>query len=133
MEAWREAGDTTGPAAEYLAHRVSGRHTELPETTSGTVRLDVRENGQTDHWYLTVDRQTVRVTRSAEEADLVVWADREAFDQLVTGGSHIIAVLLRNDVTARGRLSLLMVLRQILPGDPDARHPRDVARQEGRG
>ncbi|MEV0328792.1 SCP2 sterol-binding domain-containing protein [Micromonospora echinospora] len=132
MEAWREAGDLTGPAVEYLTHRVSGRHTDVAETTAGTVRLDISENGWTDHWYLTVERQTVRVTRSAEEAELVVRADREVFDQLATGRTHIIGALLRNDVTARGRLPLLTVLNRILPGPPGARHPRDVARQEGR-
>ncbi|WP_416905484.1 SCP2 sterol-binding domain-containing protein [Micromonospora echinospora] len=132
MEAWREAGDTTGPAAEYLAHRASGRHTDLPETTAGTVRLDVGESGWTDHWYLTVEKQTVRVTRSAEEAELVVRADREVFDQLVSGRTNIVGALLRNDVRARGRLPLLMVLRRIFPGQPGARHPRDVARTEGR-
>ncbi|MFI6819881.1 SCP2 sterol-binding domain-containing protein [Micromonospora sp. NPDC050187] len=122
----------TGPAAEYLAHGVAGRHTDLPETTAGTVRLDVSGNGSTEHWHLTIDQQTVRVTRSAEEAELVVRADREVFDQLATGRTHIVGALLRNDVTARGRLPLLTVLRRILPGPPGARHPRDVARQEGR-
>jgi putative sterol carrier protein len=122
----------TGPAVEFLTHRIAGRHTDLPETTAGTVRLDVSENGWTDHWYLTIDQQTVRVTRSAEEAELVVRADREIFDDLATGRANIVGALLRNDITARGRLPLLRVLRRIFPGPPGARHPRDVAGQEAR-
>ncbi|ATO14013.1 sterol-binding protein [Micromonospora sp. WMMA2032] len=114
-------------AAEHLARGAAGRHPELPETTSGTIRLDLREGGHTEHWYLTVDRQDVRVARLAEEAELVVRADREVFDRIAAGRLHLAAALLRNDLTVQGNLKLLMTLRRLFPGPPDARHPRDVA------
>ncbi|GAA3762744.1 SCP2 sterol-binding domain-containing protein [Micromonospora maritima] len=114
-------------AAEHLARGAAGRHPELPETTSGTIRLDLRDGGHTDHWYLTIDRQDVRVDRLAEEADLVVRADREVFDRMATGRLHPAAALLRNDLTVQGDLKLLLTLRRLFPGPPDARHPRDVA------
>ncbi|MBY8874767.1 SCP2 sterol-binding domain-containing protein [Micromonospora sp. PLK6-60] len=111
-------------AAEHLASRVAGRHPELPETTAGTLRLDIRVNGHTDHWYLTIHDQKVDVSRSSAEADLVVAADRAVFDGLAAGRAHIGSALLRNDVYARGDLRLLMLLRRLFPGPPDARHPR---------
>lgn len=114
-------------AAEHLARRAAGRHPELPETTSGTIRLDLREGGRTEHWYLSVDRQDVRVARSADEADLMVQADREVFDRIAAGHLHLAAALLSNAITVQGNLRLLMTLRRIFPGPPDARHPRDVA------
>ncbi|PTA46224.1 SCP2 sterol-binding domain-containing protein [Micromonospora sp. RP3T] len=114
-------------AAEHLARGAAGRHPELPETTSGTIRLDLREGGRTEHWYLSIDRQDVRVARSAEEADLVVHADREVFDRIAAGHLHLAAAVLRNDISAQGNLQLLMTLRRIFPGPPGARHPRDVA------
>ncbi|WP_405093395.1 SCP2 sterol-binding domain-containing protein [Micromonospora sp. NBC_01392] len=114
-------------AAEHLAREAAGRHPELPETTSGTVRLDLREGGRTEHWYLSIDRQDVRVARSAEEAELIVHADREVFDRIAAGRLHIAAALLSNAITVQGNLRLLMTLRRIFPGPPDARHPRDVA------
>ncbi|MFI2711383.1 SCP2 sterol-binding domain-containing protein [Micromonospora sp. NPDC018662] len=114
-------------AAEHLARGAAGRHPDLPETTSGTVRLDLREGGRTEHWYLTIDRQDVRVARSAEEAELVVHADREVFDRIAAGRLHLAAAILRNDITAQGNLKLLMTLRRIFPGPPGARHPRDLA------
>ncbi|WBB82349.1 SCP2 sterol-binding domain-containing protein [Micromonospora sp. WMMD882] len=116
---------------DYLANGLAGRHTDLPETTAGTIRLDVTEDGWTDHWYLTIADQVVRVTRSADEAELVVQADREVFDELASGRARIAATLLRNDLTAQGRLPLLMSLRRLFPGPQDARHPRDVAREGG--
>ncbi|WP_431974516.1 SCP2 sterol-binding domain-containing protein [Micromonospora haikouensis] len=117
----------TASAADYLACWVGGRHEDLPETVSGTVRLDIRDDGSTDHWLLTIADQQVGVSRSAEAADLVVAGEREVFDRIVAEGIHIGAALVRNDVTAQGDLRLLMLLRRLFPGPPDARHPREVA------
>ncbi|MDW3847113.1 SCP2 sterol-binding domain-containing protein [Micromonospora sp. BRA006-A] len=114
-------------AVEHLTRGTAGRHPELPETTSGTIRLDLRDGGRTEHWYLTIDRQDVRVDRSAEEADLVVGANREVFDRIAAGRLHPAAALLRNDLAVQGELKLLMTLRRLFPGPPDARDPRDVA------
>ncbi|TYB35379.1 SCP2 sterol-binding domain-containing protein [Micromonospora sp. AP08] len=115
-------------AAEYLDREVAGRHPDLSETTAGTLRMDVRDGARTEHWYLTIDHQEIRVDRLADDADLVVRADREVFDRIVAGRLHPVAGLLRNDLTAQGDLRLLLSLRRLFPGPPDARHPREVAR-----
>ncbi|MFG2108947.1 SCP2 sterol-binding domain-containing protein [Micromonospora chersina] len=115
-------------AAEYLDREVAGRHPDLPETTAGTLRMDVRDGARTEHWYLTIDHQEIRVARLADDADLVVRADREVFDRIAAGRLHPVAGLLRNDLTAQGDLRLLLSLRRLFPGPPDARHPREVAR-----
>ncbi|RGC67501.1 SCP-2 sterol transfer family protein [Micromonospora sp. MW-13] len=116
----------TATAADYLSRCVAGRHGDLPETTSGTLRLDVRDGASTEHWYLTIRDQRVEVTRSGEPADLVVAGARAAFDALAAGRSHIASALLRNDVTAQGNLRLLMSLRRLFPGPPAAHHPRHL-------
>ncbi|MGY0006654.1 SCP2 sterol-binding domain-containing protein [Micromonospora sp. I033] len=114
-------------AAEYLARRVPGRHPDLPENTAGTLRLDLHEGARTEHWFLTIDRQEVRVDRLADEADLVLRADREVFDRIAAGRLNPAAALLRNDLTAQGNLRLLLALRRLFPGPSGARHPREVA------
>jgi putative sterol carrier protein len=113
---------------QYLQQLDTGRRPDLPETTSGTVRLDVRSDGCTDHWYLTIADQHVRVTRSADDADLVVRADRSVFDRMVRGDLHPGAGLLRNALTVHGDMRLLMLLRRIFSGPSGARHPREVGR-----
>ena len=118
-------------AAEYLERSVPGRHPDLPETTCGTLRLDIQENAHTEHWYLTIDRQNVEVSRSAADADLVVRADRDVFDRLAAGRTHIAQALLTNELTGQGDLRLLMSLRRIFPGPPGARHPREFAQARG--
>ncbi|MEH0827669.1 MULTISPECIES: SCP2 sterol-binding domain-containing protein [unclassified Micromonospora] len=117
-------------AAEFLERLSPRRRPELPETTAGTLRLDLHDGGCTEHWYLTLHDQCLDVARSADDADLVVRADREVFDRLVAGRTHVVAALMRNELTVQGDIRLLLALRRIFPGPPDARHPRDVA---GRG
>ncbi|MFC3501645.1 SCP2 sterol-binding domain-containing protein [Micromonospora krabiensis] len=120
--------------ADYLRKLGPGRRLDLPEATAGTVRLDAREDGHTEHWYLTIADQHVDVGRSSDDADLVVRADRAVFDDLAAGQLHVSAALLRNDLTVQGDIRLLMMLRRIFPGPPDARDPRTVGRAvlEGR-
>ncbi|SCE71378.1 SCP-2 sterol transfer family protein [Micromonospora coriariae] len=118
-------GTTVG---EHLRQLDSGRRGDLPETTSGTLRLDAREDGHTEHWYLTVADQHVRVTKSSDEADLVIRAAPEVFDRLASGETHVAMALLRNELTARGNMQLLMLLRRIFPGSAGARHPRELGR-----
>ncbi|MFI6266595.1 SCP2 sterol-binding domain-containing protein [Micromonospora sp. NPDC051006] len=120
-------------ARDYLQGLAPGRRPELPERTAGTLRLDAHENGTTESWYLTVADQHVEVSRSAEGADLVVRADRTVFDQLAAGQTHVSSALLRNDLTVQGNIRLLLLLRRIFPGPPDARHPRALGRQRTAG
>ncbi|MEU0153127.1 SCP2 sterol-binding domain-containing protein [Micromonospora fulviviridis] len=119
-------------AAEYLDREVAGRYPDLPETTAGTLRLDLRDGARTEHWYLTIDHQEVRVDRLADEAELVIRADREVFDRMAAGRLNPAAALLRNDLTAQGNLRLLLTLRRLFPGPPGARHPREVAGERNR-
>ena len=111
-----------GAAVEHLAG-VAGRHPELPETTAGTLRLDLRDGGRTEHWYLTIDHQNVEVAQSGDEAEVVVRADREVFDRMAAGHLHPAMALLRNDLTVQGDMRLLLALRRLFPGPPGARHP----------
>ncbi|MEV0724889.1 SCP2 sterol-binding domain-containing protein [Micromonospora purpureochromogenes] len=115
--------------AEFLERLTSRRRPQLPETLSGTIRLDLHDGGSTEHWYLTVHDQCVDVTRSPDDADLVVRADREVFDRLVDGRTEVVQSLMRNELTVQGEMRLLLALRRIFPGPVDARHPRDVARE----
>ncbi|MET8090431.1 SCP2 sterol-binding domain-containing protein [Micromonospora sp. NPDC005220] len=115
-------------AEQYLQQLDTGRRSDLPETTAGTLRLDVRDNGSTDHWYLTISDQQVQVARSADEADLVVGADRWVFDRMVNGQLHPGVALLRNELTVQGNMQLLMLLRRIFKGPSGARHPRELGR-----
>ncbi|TDB70410.1 SCP2 sterol-binding domain-containing protein [Micromonospora sp. KC721] len=117
-------------AAEFLK-RLNGRpHPELPEYATGTVRLDVCEGDRTEHWYLVLHKQRVDVSRSERDADLVLRGNRESFDRLASGRRRLVESLMRAELSLRGDIALALALRRLLPGPPDARHPRQAAEQE---
>ena len=68
------------------------------------------------------------MARSANDAELVVRADRSVVDQMVNGELHPGAALLRNELSVQGNIQLLMLLRRIFPGPTGARHPRELGR-----
>ncbi|MEU5564263.1 SCP2 sterol-binding domain-containing protein [Micromonospora musae] len=116
-------------AAEHLRTLTPERRPGLPDTMAGTLRLDAYQDGWTEHWYLTVVDQRIEVSRSADDADLVVRAHRSVFDRLAAGELRASAAMLRNDLTVQGDMRLFVVLRRVFPGPGDARHPREAARQ----
>ncbi|MFU8873819.1 SCP2 sterol-binding domain-containing protein [Micromonospora sp. SL4-19] len=121
-----------GSITEHLIEQVAGRHPEIPENTAGTVRLDLHDGGSTEHWYLTIDHQDVRVARAAGDADMVVHVDREVFERIATGSPRLVSALLRNDITVQGDVRLLLTLRRLFPGPPGAQDPRGAGRGAGR-
>lgn len=58
-------------------------------------------------------------------------AEPAVFDLLAAGRMHPATALMRNDLTVRGGFRLFMLLRRLFPGPPDARHPREAARERG--
>ncbi|MET7750449.1 SCP2 sterol-binding domain-containing protein [Micromonospora sp. NPDC005367] len=116
-------------AVEHLLALTPERRPGIPETLNGTLRLDMYQDGWTQHWYLTVTDQHVEVGRSADDADLVLRAHRTVFDRLAAGQLRAPAAMLRNDMTVEGDMRLFVVFRRIFPGQAGAQHPREVARQ----
>ncbi|MGI5214613.1 glycogen debranching N-terminal domain-containing protein [Plantactinospora sp. CA-290183] len=98
----------TGPAKQRVGW--------LPRGFSGTLRIDLRRNGRSEHWFIEFREGTMSVSRDGErEADCVVCADGPAFDQFVTGGNAPAAGL-RNEVSYRGSPEVLIYFQRLLPG-----------------
>ncbi|MEH1015856.1 SCP2 sterol-binding domain-containing protein [Micromonospora sp. CPCC 206060] len=94
------------------------------EKAAGTVRFDFREDAHTDHWLVLIDHGTLKVTRAEHEADTVISTSPELFDDIAVGREHVIAALLRGDLTVTGNALLVLQIERIFPGSPDARGPR---------
>ncbi|QLQ37461.1 SCP2 sterol-binding domain-containing protein [Micromonospora robiginosa] len=91
--------------------------------TSGTLRFDLHEGAQTNHWLLEIDRGNLRVRQEDGEADTVVGTDPRLFGALVDGEENAIAALLRGDMTVVGDLRLVLQIERVFPGPPDSRGP----------
>jgi putative sterol carrier protein len=104
----------------------------LLEKVRGTVRFDLHEAGQTDHWFVEIDRGAVSVSRGERAADCVVVADPDLFERLADGRENGIAAGLRGALTIAGSLHLFLMLERLFPSPPDSRGPRRLIRSESR-
>ena len=111
------------PTAEFF-DTLRHRHERLIEEAAGTIRFDLADERETEHWFLEISHGDLSVSRDTREADLVVRADRGLFDKIVTGEANILAAWLRHQVIFEGSLQLSRSFELILPGPPGSRHPR---------
>lgn len=102
----------------------------LLEKVKGTVRFDLHHEGQTDHWYVEIDRGDVSVSREERPADSVVVTDPDLFEQLAAGTENGLAAGLRGALTIAGSLQLYLMLERLFPSPPDSRGPRRLIRSE---
>jgi hypothetical protein len=117
-------GDAAARFFDDLASR--GQHL-LPDKYEGTIRFDLTDHEQTDHWVVSIHRGNVAVARDMTEADCVLHASQELFERLTTGKEHMLPLIMRGAFVIEGDLFLLTAFRKLLPGPPGAHHPRDLA------
>jgi putative sterol carrier protein len=112
--------DPTEEFFDSLGHR---RLEPLLEE-AGTIRFDLADGQETEHWFLEISHGDMSVSRDARTADLVVRADRGFFNKIVTGEANMLAAWVRNQIIFEGSLRLSRSFELTLPGPPGAHHPR---------
>lgn len=117
----------SSPTDEFFAGLGRRGHEPLLERIDQTVRVDLREDGYTDHWRLMVHHGDLRVTREHGDADCVITTTRAVFDRIASGQTKPLPAWLRNQITIEGRLYPLLVLERLLPAPPGAHDPRALA------
>jgi putative sterol carrier protein len=116
------ANDST---AQFLGRLAERRHEPLLETTTGTVRLELRDGKRVDRWFIAVDKGDIAVSRKNMAADCTLRADKALFDGIARGRVNATAAVLRGAVTLEGDWELLVLLQRLFPGPPNAKGPRN--------
>jgi putative sterol carrier protein len=120
----RAAGSRTGsggaghprPTDLFFARLAQETEEPLLRRTCGTVRFDLREGEQLEHWLVTVDDGAVTVSRRNRRADAVVRVDKAMFDDMVTGSLNAMAAWLRGEFVPEGDLGLVLRFQRLFPG-----------------
>lgn len=118
----------TSPTTELFTSIGRRGYENLLEKVSGSLRFDLENGHEVEHWHLVINKGDVVVTQSAQPAECVVHADHDFFDRLATGEENPFTALLRNEITVEGNPRLLMLFGRLLPGPAHARHPRPATR-----
>jgi putative sterol carrier protein len=119
--------DTTTQFFDELRQR---DHDPQLENRSGTLRFDIANGKETDHWLVTIDKGDVTVSHRGGEADATVGGDRTVFEAIASGKASPVAAVLRGTLRIDGNLRLLSLFRRLLPGPPAAK--RRAAAPAGR-
>jgi putative sterol carrier protein len=126
----KTAQDPTRAFFDDLAAR---GHEPLLKDASGTLRFDLVDGRRVEHWYVSIDRGDVRVSKETAAADTVLRTERSVFDRIASGRMNSMAAALRGELVPEGDLSLLMVVQRLFPGPPRSRPGRRPNARERSG
>jgi hypothetical protein len=119
-------------AEEFFDQLSRRRHEHALERVTGTIRCDLVDGSDIDHWFLTIAEGDIAVSRNDAEADAVLRTDRALFDQLAGGEEYMLAAWLRGAASADGDLELLILFERLLPGRQGRRSRRPAIDERGR-
>ena len=106
--------------ADFFAELAARGQVPMLAQLSGTLRADLTDDGRTEHWYLTITKGRMEVSRHDAPADAVLVADKALFDEMVKGKTNAMAAVLRNVVQVDGDMGLLYSVQRLFPGPEPA-------------
>lgn len=121
----------TDPISKFFERLSQGTPKGLSEKTRATMRFDLEQGGELDHWFITIEMGKVRVSREAHEADCVLHADKTFFASIVSGTANMDSGLFRNEIAVEGDMRTYATWRKMLPGPPGARDPKAARGRDG--
>jgi hypothetical protein len=118
---------------EFFADLARRGHDPRLHQATGTVRIELAHKDRTDQRLVELAGGDVTISpcdgerdgSAGDEAGCVVRCSGPLFDDIVRGRANALAAMLRGDLTAEGDLQLLYQFQRVLPGPPDAVHPRE--------
>ena len=100
--------------------------------TKATIRFDIADDGQTDHWLVGIDNGSLDVSRASGEADCIISAEKAAFDRIASGRTNAMASLLRGAIAVDGDPRLIVRVQRLFPaptGMPETAGDRSVGKR----
>lgn len=120
--------ETTRQFFEELGRR---GHERVLKKTNGTIRFDLENDHEVDHWLVEIRGGAVRVSQQNSEADIVIRADTAFFDRMARGEAKPLPAWLRNEITSEGKFRFIVLLERLFAPPPNARHPRALPADRG--
>jgi hypothetical protein len=102
------------PTAEFF-EGLAARHEPFLARTSGTLRFDVADDDRVEHWYVTIRKGDIDVSRKKARADSLLALDHSLADEIFSGRTNVIARMLRGQVHIEGDLAVMMQFQRLLP------------------
>jgi SCP-2 sterol transfer family len=111
----------TGPTAKFFRDLATRGYDPLLARVTGTVRFDIADGSEVEHWYVTVRKGDLAVSHKRTKADVVAVLDRALADRIFVGDENATASLLRGVFRVEGDLSIMVQFQRLFPGPPESR------------
>jgi len=109
---------STDPTTAFFDELTSKEHVPLLHSTSGTIRIDLDDDGHTARWYVTIDKGNVKVSHRNAKADAVIHCDKKLFDGMAKGTVNAGAAVLRGVLGVEGDLGIVASFDRLFPSPP---------------
>ncbi len=119
--------------SEFFAFVANRSPEPLIRNVTGTIRFDLADGSNTEHWLLTFNKGEVGVANRKAPANSVVRADRAVFDEIAAGTKNAFAAFLRGAVVVEGDMELVVHFFRLLPAPPRADRTEKAARRSKQG
>ncbi|MFV2020672.1 hypothetical protein [Micromonospora sp. LOL_023] len=100
---------------------------QFPPMVSGTLRFDIHDGDQVEHWLVTMAGGHARGEQSDADADCVIVIDRVLIERIVNGEERMFPAFFRFAATIEKDFALIPAFEWLLPDTVGARHPRQLA------
>ncbi|WP_330441118.1 SCP2 sterol-binding domain-containing protein [Micromonospora sp. NBC_00821] len=96
----------------------------------GSVRFDIRDDGNLEQWLLDIDHGRMRVTRSGGPATTVIQVSAQLAEAMARGEVNGLAAITRGEIMVDGDLALALRIGRLFPREPGRlqREDPDVGR-----
>lgn len=121
----------TAATAEFFDDLGRRGHEPLLESADGSLRFDLADGDEVEHWLVRIHKGDVSVSREKAGADCVVGADKALFDAVASGEANAMAAVLRGALRVDGEVELLVLIQRLLPGPPGSQRSRRPAPAAG--
>jgi hypothetical protein len=111
-------GTMSDAAAAFLEQVGACGHQPLLAKARGVLGIELLTGGDTDRWFVSMDRGDVAVSQDESAPDCIVRMDRALFDGMIRGEVNAMAALLRGEITVEGERELLLMFQRLMPARP---------------
>jgi putative sterol carrier protein len=114
----------TDATTEFFDSLRARGHEPLLAKGKGSLRFDIIDGQQTEHWFVTIDKGDVGVAQEGSNPTCRVQSSKHLFDRVIRGDTNAMAATIRGEVTVEGDAALLLMFSRLLPGPSKSSHPR---------
>ena len=117
------------PTSGFFGYVANRSPEPLIKNVTGTIRFDLADGANTEHWLVTLKKGEVAVSNRNASADAVVRANRAVFDGIASGTKNAQAAFLRGAISVEGNMDLVVQFFRLLPAPPRAENSGKTARR----